>query len=162
MLMAFYPNREPDTLSDSHRRTLEVGSAILREVYEESGVWTVTHGRQLPRGFSKRQRERGSGMLFMGHRPNGKTFYVFRPDEPDFDNPGLKYEATCKKLGGPGNVLYVHPGQRELIDDTSVPVVFVEGIKKALGPRGRDLGRVELAFGRQAHSGHVRHSGRGA
>jgi hypothetical protein len=132
MLMAFYPNREPDTLSDSHRRTLEVGSAILREVYEESGVWTVTHGRQLPRGFSKRQRERGSGMLFMGHRPNGKTFYVFRPDEPDFDNPGLKYEATCKKLGGPGNVLYVHPGQRELIDDTSVPVVFVEGIKKAL------------------------------
>ena len=71
-------------------------------------------------------------MLFMGHRPNGNTFYVFRPDEPDPDKPGLKYEATCKKLGGPGNVLYVHPSQRRLIDDTSVPVIFVEGIKKAL------------------------------
>jgi hypothetical protein len=71
-------------------------------------------------------------MLFIGHRPNGKRFYVFRPDEPDFDNPGLKYEATCKKLGGPGNVLYVHPIQRRLIDDTNVPVIFVEGIKKAL------------------------------
>jgi len=130
--MTSYPNREPGTLSDSHRRTLEVGSAISQEVYEESGVWTVTHGRQLPRGFSKRQRKRGSGMLFMGHRPNGKTFYVFRPDDPDPDKPGLKYEATCKKLGGPGNVLYVHPSQRELIDDTSVPVIFVEGIKKAL------------------------------
>jgi hypothetical protein len=71
-------------------------------------------------------------MLFMGHRPNGKRFYVFRPDNPDPENPGLKYEATCKKLGGPGNVLCVHPRQRHLIDDTSVPVIFVEGIKKAL------------------------------
>jgi predicted transcriptional regulator len=120
------------TLSDSHRHTLEVGSAISGQVHEESGVWTITHGRQLPPGFSKRQRERGPGMLFMGHRPNGKTFYVFRPDEPDPDNPGLKYEASCKKLGGPGNVLYVHPGTRHLVDDTSVPVIFVEGIKKAL------------------------------
>ena len=119
-------------LAEHHRHTLEVGSAILREVYEESGVWTVTHGRQLPRGFSKRQRGRRGGILFMGHRPNGKTFYVFRPDDPDPDNPGLKYEATCKKLGGPGNVLYVHPNQRQLIDDTGVPVIFVEGIKKAL------------------------------
>jgi hypothetical protein len=130
--MTFYPNHRSLTLSDSDRHTLEVGSAITREVYEESGVWTVTHGRQLPRGFSKRQRKRGGGMLFIGHRPNEETFYVFRPDDPDPDNPGLKYEATCKKLGGPGNVLYVHPGQRELIDDISVPVIFVEGIKKAL------------------------------
>jgi hypothetical protein len=130
--MPSYPNSSFGTPSDSHRRTLEVGSAIRREVYEESGVWTITHGRQLPPGFSHRQRKRGGGILFMGHRPNGKTFHVFRPDEPDPDNPGLKYEATCKRLGGPGNVLYVHPGTRHLIGDTGVPVVFVEGIKKAL------------------------------
>src|SRR5215207_9357920 len=130
--MAFYPNGGTGTLSDSDRRTLEVGSAAAQEVYEERGVWTVDHGRQLPRGFSRRQRNRGGGMLFMGHRPNGETFYVFRPHETDPENPGLKYEATCKKLGGPGNVLYVHPGQRHLIDDTTVPVIFVEGIKKAL------------------------------
>jgi hypothetical protein len=127
-----YPNRDRGTLSDLHRRILEEGSAISCEVLEESGAWTITHGRQLPRGFSKRQRERGGGILFVGHRPNGKTFYVFRPDESDPDNPGLKYEATCKKLGGPGNVLYAHPSQRQLIDDTKVPVIFVEGIKKAL------------------------------
>ena len=130
--MASYPNQSPPTLFDSHRRTLEVGSAIWREVHEESGVWSLTDGRQLPPGFSGRQKERGSGMLFMGHRPNGKTFFVFRPDEPDPDNPGLKYEATCKRLGGPGNVLYVHPRTRHLAKDTSVPVIFVEGIKKAL------------------------------
>jgi hypothetical protein len=120
------------TLSDSHRRVLVVGSAIWREVYEESGVRTITNGRQLLRSFSPRQRKRGGGMLFIGHRPNGETFYLFRPNEPDPDNPSLKYEATCKKLGGPGNVLYVHPSQRHLIDDTSVPVIFVEGIKKTL------------------------------
>ena len=131
--MSSYPNSSFGTPpSDSHRRILEVGSAIRREVYEESGVRTVTHGRQLPPGFSHRQRKRGGGMLFRGHRPNGKTFHMFRPDEPDPDNPGLKYEAACKRLGGPGNVLYVHPGTRHLIGDTSVPVVFVEGIKKAL------------------------------
>ncbi len=130
--MTSYPNSSARKLSDSHRHALEVGSAISREVYEESGVRSITHGRQLPRGFSRRQRERGGGILFMGHRPNGKTFYVFRPDESDPDNPGLRYEAACKKLGGPGNVLYVHPSQRHLIDDTSVPVIFVEGIKKAL------------------------------
>jgi hypothetical protein len=130
--MAFYPNFDPRTLSDSDCRTLEVGSAAAQEVYEESGVWTVDHGRQLPRGFSRRQRARGSGMLFMGHRPNGETFYVFRPHEADPDNPGLKYEVTCKKLGGPGNVLYVHPSQRHLVNDTGIPVIFVEGIKKAL------------------------------
>ena len=130
--MTSYPKSAPNKPSDLHRRTLEVGSAIWRKVYEESGVWTINHGRQLPPGFSGRQRKRGGGILFMGHRPNGKTFFVFRPDEPDPDNPGLKYEATCKKLGGPGNVLYVHPGTRHLIGDTSVPVIFVEGIKKAL------------------------------
>ncbi len=130
--MTSYPKSAPRTLADAHRRMLEVGSAISRGVYEESGVKTITHGRQLPPGFSRRQRKRGGGLLFMGHRPNGGTFYVFRPDKADPDNPGLRYEATCKKLGGPGNVLYVHPGTRHLIEDTSVPVIFVEGIKKAL------------------------------
>ena len=130
--MTSYPNPTPSTLFDSHRHTLEVGSAIWRKVYEESGVRSLTQGRQLPPGFSTRQRKRGGGILFMGHRPNGKTFYVYRPDDPDPNNPGLKYEATCKKLGGPGNVLYVHPSTRHLIGTTNVPVIFVEGIKKAL------------------------------
>jgi hypothetical protein len=118
-------------LSDSHRHMHEVGSAIAPELLE-GGVYTVTDGRQLPRGFSKRQRKRAPGVLYEVPRPAGETTWVFRPDEADLENPGLKYEATCKKLGGPGNVLYVHPSQRHLIGDRRVPVVFVEGIKKAL------------------------------
>ena len=46
--MTSYPNREACTLSASHRRVLEAGSGISREVHQESGVWTVTHGRKLP------------------------------------------------------------------------------------------------------------------
>src|SRR5215207_1241867 len=119
-------------LSDKHRHTHEVGSAIAPDILDNSGVHTITDGRQLPRGFSRRQRGRAPGVLYEVPRPNGKKAWVFRPDDPDPDNPGLKYEATCKELGGPGNVLYVHPSQRHLIGDTSVPVIFIEGIKKAL------------------------------
>jgi len=130
--MTSYRNSGHRTLSDSHRHTHEVGSAIAPDILDSSGVHTITDGRQLPRGFSPRQRKRAPGVLYEVPRPNGETTWVFRPDDPDPDKPGHKYEATCKKLGGPGNVLYVHPSQRHLIDDTSVPVIFVEGIKKAL------------------------------
>jgi hypothetical protein len=127
------PWRPPNaSLFNEHRRTLEVGSGIAHDVLEESGAWSVAHGRELPKGFSRRQRQRGAGILFALHRPNGETSWSFRPDAPDPDSPGRKYEQPCKAYGGPGNVLYVHPSQRHLIADKLVPVVFVEGIKKAL------------------------------
>lgn len=124
--------RQPQAgLSERHRRVLEDGSAIAREVYEDRGVRTTTGGRNLPREFSVRQRRRGGGILFTGHRPDQQTFYVFRPDEADPNNPGLKYEAGCKSRGAPGNALDIHPSVHHLIADKSVPVIFVEGIKKA-------------------------------
>ena len=130
--MTFYPNRGHRTLRDSHRHTLEVGSAISREILEENGVYSIVHGSELPEGFSGRQRRRAPGMLFAATRPNGKTSYSFRPDGVDPQNPGHKYEQPCKALGGPGNVLAVPAGSQHLIEDTRVPVVFVEGIKKML------------------------------
>lgn len=95
----------------------------------ERGVRTIAHGRELPAGFSPRQRRLGSGLLFTVHRPNGETGYTFRPDKPD--KPGRKYEQPSKRHGGPGNVLDIHPRLHHLITDTSVPVIYVEGIKKA-------------------------------
>lgn len=118
-------------LSGEHRHTLETLSANSPEVTAERGVRTTTGGRDLPREFSARQRRRGGGILFTAHRPDGQTFHVFRPDEADPDNPGLKYEAGCKSRGAPGNALDVHPSVRHLLRDKSVPVIFVEGIKKA-------------------------------
>jgi Domain of unknown function (DUF3854) len=114
-----------------HIRQLEMESGIAREVIAERGVRTVAGGRELPKGFSWRQRRRGPGILFTIHRPNGETSWSFRPDEPDPKDPGRKYEQPSKHYGGPGNVLDVHPRMRHLVDDTSTEITFVEGIKKA-------------------------------
>lgn len=147
--MTYYPNHNASTLSEAHRHTLEVGSAILREVLEENPVRSIVNGRELPEGFSGRQRRRAPGILFAVTRPNGETAYSFRPDEVDPENPGHKYEQPCKALGGPGNVLAVPVGSRRLIDDTNVPVVFVEGVKKMLAvvSAARTAGAVVLVVG---------------
>jgi hypothetical protein len=114
-----------------HIQQLEVESGIAREVIAERGVRTVAGGRELPKGFSWRQRKRGPGILFTVHRPNGETSWSFRPDDPDPKDPGRKYEQPSKHYGGPGNVLDVHPRMRHLIDDPETEITFVEGIKKA-------------------------------
>jgi Domain of unknown function (DUF3854) len=125
-------------LSARHRRMLYDESGISPEVVAERGVRTVRSGRELPKGYSWRQRRRAPGILFTLRRPGGETSHVFRPDEPDPKNPGHKYEMPCKAYGAPGNVLDVHPRMRHLLDDLSEPLVFVEGVKKgdALASRG--------------------------
>jgi Domain of unknown function (DUF3854) len=129
-----YPTTADGTtpgLSAKHRRVLVEGSGIDPEIIEERGVRTVTKGRELPAVYSWRQKKRAPGMVFTAHRPNGETCTIFRPDKPNPKNPGHKYEQECKARGGTGNVLDVHPRMRPLLDEPSVPLVFVEGIKKA-------------------------------
>ena len=121
-------------LNEPHRKTLCEGSGISPEVIAERCVRSVEKGRAgqgLPKAYSRRQKARGNGILFTVHRPNGETATIFRPDEPDPESPGHKYEQECKHYGGPGNVLDVPPSLHRLIENTGVPVVFVEGIKKA-------------------------------
>jgi hypothetical protein len=118
-------------LSHRHEEMLFKESGIAPGVAAERGVRTTPGGRELPEGFSWRQKRRGGGILFTIHRPNGETSWSFRPDKPDPEKPGRKYEQPCKAYGAPGNVLDVHPSLRHLIDDMSTPVMFVEGIKKA-------------------------------
>src|SRR5215217_560921 len=118
-------------LSHRHEEMLFKESGNSPEVVAERGVRTLRRDRELPEGFSWRQKRRGAGILFTIHRPNGETSWSFRPDAPDPEKPGRKYEQPCKAYGGPGNVLDVHPSIRCLIEDMSVPVMFVEGIKKA-------------------------------
>jgi hypothetical protein len=120
------------TLSDSHRRILEVGSAIAPKIVEESGARTIEQGSELPAVFSDRQRRRAPGILFVVNRPNGETSWCFRPDRPNPKRLGHKYEQPAKALGGAGNVLDILPSQRHLIADTSCPVIFCEGAKKML------------------------------
>jgi hypothetical protein len=118
-------------LETRHICQLEQESGIARDIIAERGVRTVAGGRELPKGFSWRQRRRGSGILFTVHRPNGETSWSFRPDEPDPKDPGRKYEQPSKHYGGPGNVLDAHPRMRHLLDDASEEITFIEGLKKA-------------------------------
>jgi hypothetical protein len=118
-------------LSQKHEEMLFRESGNSPKVVAERGVRSIRRGRELPEGFSWRQRKRAPGILFTINRPNGDTSYSFRPDEPDPEKPKRKYEQPSKYYGGPGNVLDVHPSLHHLIADTSVPVIFVEGIKKA-------------------------------
>jgi hypothetical protein len=129
-------------LSAAHRRMLYDESAIDPEVVAERGVRTVRSGRELPKQFSWRQKRRAPGILFTAHRPNGKTSYIFRPDTPDPESPGHKYEQPPKCYGGAGNVLDVHPSHHHRIGDVSVPVMFCEGTKKAdsMTSAARDAG----------------------
>jgi hypothetical protein len=122
---------DPLRIDAHHLRQLEEESANAPEVTAERGVRSIRRGRELPKGFAWRQRRRAPGILFTVHRPNGKTDHIFRPDKPDPENPGHKYEARCKAYGAPGNVLDVHPSLHHLIADVRVPVLFVEGVKKA-------------------------------
>lgn len=117
---------------------MEKESGIARDIIAERGVRSVSGARELPKGFSWRQRKRGAGILFAVHRPKGETSWSFRPDDPDPRDPGRKYEQPSKHYGGPGNVLDVHPRMRHLIPDVSTEITFVEGIKKAdaLASRG--------------------------
>src|SRR5215217_6894427 len=121
-------------LAPRHRAMLEQGSAIAPDVIAESGARSIRGGSELPNVFSERQRRLGPGVLYVVHRPSeaGGTSYCFRPDRPDPENPGNKYQQPSKARGGVGNVLDVLPSQRHLINDTSVPVIFVEGAKKML------------------------------
>src|SRR5215217_1651514 len=128
--MESYPNSQTRTLSESHSRTLEVGSANDPEVTEARGVWTIERPSELPEGYNERQRRRAPGIVFQLHRPNGETATVFRPDTPYPDKPNWKYEQMPKSSGG-GNCLDVHPWCRQYISDVSVPAIFCEGTKKA-------------------------------
>ena len=118
-------------LETSHTQQLEKESGIARDIIRERGVRTIRRGGDLPEGYSWRQKKRAPGMLFTVHRPSGGTSWSFRPDEPDPEQPGRKYEQPSKYYGGPGNVLDVHPRMRPLIRDTETEITFVEGIKKA-------------------------------
>ena len=111
---------------------LKEGSAIGPAEIAESGACTILRGRDLPKVFSRRQRERAPGILFVGHRPNGQTSYIFRPDEADPENPGHKYEQPCKSRGASGNTLHIPPSLHHMIENTSVPIIFTEGTKKML------------------------------
>ncbi len=129
------PRPEPPDLpdlSEEHVNVLVDGSCIDPAELAEQEVRTINHGRELPHGFSRRQRRRGAGILFTLPRPNGGVSHSFRPNAPDPENPGRKYEQMPKRLGSPGNTLGIYQSFPGALANPSAPLVFVEGAKKGL------------------------------
>ena len=74
--MAFYPNDEPGTLSDSDRKMLFEESGISPEVAEERGYRTIWRRSEVPDEFANWQRR--LGLLVPTYSPAGNE----RPPAP--------------------------------------------------------------------------------
>lgn len=136
--MTSYPNREPRTLSDSHRRMLFEESGISPGVAEGRGYRTARSRSGVPEAFKNYQRR--PGLVVPVYSPDGRTATAqLRPDvaRKDRKGKGLKYETP----GSSRAVLDVHPAMRSRVAGHSEgeDLWLTEGIKKADALTSRDL-----------------------
>jgi hypothetical protein len=119
--MTSYPNSGRRTLSDSHRRDLERGSAIPPDVYQGRGTFSTRRGRDVPQDHGWLPRK--PGIVFPVHLLDGGTLCRLRPD-----NPG-RFPKYMQPKGYP-NRLDVHPRQHDLIKRPGGMRYVTEGEKK--------------------------------
>src|SRR5215212_1757709 len=128
--MAFYPNGKLGMLFDSHRRVLEVGSAISPEVTTERGTFTARRGKDVPQDHGWLPRK--PGIVFPVHTLDSGIFYRLRPD-----NPG-RFPKYMQPKGHP-NRLDVHPRQHERIKKPGGMRYVTEGERKVDAGVSRDV-----------------------
>jgi DNA polymerase I-like protein with 3'-5' exonuclease and polymerase domains len=121
-----------------HRKRLETTSAIVAEVVEGRGYYSVETREQLkgagfPRDIGKFLPALAIPTFALRHldpdEDYGPTGLVLRPDQLYTFRDGhvAKYLAPA----GARNVLDVHPIARDWLDDVLVPLVLTEGVLKA-------------------------------
>jgi len=115
------------TLADSWISPELADAAMLRRV-------DAREGREIVGQKGNRDCE---GILFAYYWPGEPNpfSYRIRRDHPDFTERDGRMKAQAKYLGAPGsaNRLYIPPGiTLEQLADLRIPIVFVEGEKKAL------------------------------
>lgn len=128
----------PD-LFDAHRRALEVESAILPEIHQERGAYTVTNAADLRAASFAAYQIRLPGLALPLHTVDGKILLVFRPDNPrvkedrrqrnpdgSYPNKVIKYEYPFKQ----GGRLDCHPRSKPKLGNPSIPLIITEGQKK--------------------------------
>jgi len=127
----------PELLSD-HFRHLNERSGISADIIRERGYRSLLGKSELEKlSFSPSQR-RVPGLLIplWGGDGTGIIGHQFRPDNPRLNNKGkpIKYENPR----GASVRLDVPPACRESLGNPSIPIWFVEGVKKAdsLASRG--------------------------
>lgn len=112
-------------LADEDRRNLEA-SGLSEQTIQASGIVTAASVMQLTRlGFDGRH----APAMVIPYPGTGTPYRRIRPSSPSpFEPEAPKYLA----LAGSGNRLYHTPGTFAHADDPAVPLLIVEGEKKAL------------------------------
>ncbi len=132
---------QPRTLSDRHRRMLEVESGISPEVIAQRGYWTAHTAAEIPAGFASYQFQAWMFPILVIPQWNsvGRLFaHILRPDTPRRDRTtekAIKYEA---QPGAPVG-FDVPPAMVSPLRDPSVPLYITEGSKKADAMASRGL-----------------------
>src|SRR5215210_4300840 len=131
--MEFYPNREPITLSDEHRRTQLAAAA---DVIAERGTYSARRGADVPQTSGWLPKK--PGIVFPVHTLDGEVFPRLR-----LDNPG-RLPKYMQPKGHP-NRLDVHPRQHERIKRPGGMRYVTEGEKKVDAGVSRGLLMVGLS-----------------
>ncbi len=129
-------------LSEPHRRMLIEESGIDAALVEERGYFTARRTAEVPPVFSTRQRRRG--LVIPMFSPEGITrSSQLRPDKPMKDKKGkpAKYMTPT----GVGNIIDVHPRNKEAVTDSSVDLWITEGVKKGDAMTTHGLCAISLA-----------------
>jgi hypothetical protein len=109
---------------------LTVDSGISTLVLEQRGYWTATTADELTAlGFADYQR-RTPCLVLPVHDVHGNiALHQIRPDQPRKNKRGkrLKYDTPA----GSHITLDIHPTCRATVDQADVPLMIVEGLRKA-------------------------------
>src|SRR5215208_4963851 len=138
--MTVYPNGQPHTLSESHRRMLFDDSGIDPPIAAERGTFTASRGKDVPQDHGWLPKK--PGIVFPIHTLDGGMFYRLRSD-----NSGCLPKYMQPK--GYPNRLDIHPRQHERIKQPGGMRYVTEGEKKVDAGVSRGLlmvGRYSILF----------------
>src|SRR5829696_9935691 len=128
--MTVYPNGQPHTLSESHRRMLFDDSGIDPPIAAERGTFTAGRGKDVPQDHGRLPKK--PGIVFPIHTLDGGTFYRLRLNNP------RRLPRYMQPKGHP-NRLDVHPRQHERIKRPGGMRYVTEGERKVDAGVSRDV-----------------------
>ena len=130
-------------LSERHRQTLEVESAISPEAIEARDYFTATDPNLLAlHGFAKNQRQVPALVIPLWNWQGERAGVALRLTIERTDRNGKKVKYDLPPGASPA--LDVSPLTRHLITDPSLPLIITEGAKKADAAASRGLCAINL------------------
>jgi hypothetical protein len=125
---------------------LLAAAAVKPQVAEEAGIYSAAKADDLPEEFRSLGSAGVPALVFPWHRVNGEDpVHQIRPDILLERKDG----STAKYLFPYGTkpALSVHPGMRERIRDSGVPILVVEGTKQYFAAVSALVGEPFAAMG---------------